>query len=627
LESNHLVDRSRSRSGGERQRIAVARALARDPTIILADEPTANLDPKLSEDIIEYLKNWCRERDDRTVIWVTHDVHLAARYADQVIVLRNGRLLADLTWPQPNPRDPQMLRNWIDGNPVPFNGAGESAAMDKKTIVQPRVAFTTSSEDRRPDKDAVSPLGVWIRIGISQILDGPQSDRVRWLRQLTSVAPITSKEDESWPPLAAYWNTFGAKLSACMLSLLVATVAVLSIAVDRMSQTLRDRLASPTLNPVVVSSRASITNRALADLRDSLGETHPEVLNGLSIFGRYELPGRRVTLPISQQGETNANPCSARRSPDAMLLDIAGIDPAESMLARLVAEPAASHLTVDLDLRVDGMWPALLSKSARDRLRNLQGAPEQIQAICVGNGLTWISAKVASVLQDPPRSRNGPYDVILSGSLLRDYGQITDKNLYQTAAVYFSADPALSGIIVRRVRELASQTHDLPNTKLVQSLSNEAGFERIAAALDSTRSSETLISVLTGVFGTVIALILLVFISQHFEVNLKAICVSMAFGAGFRGIVAIQLTRLLLIFLPTIGLAALIGITFVTLNPLGLLYGIDMASSSLSEFMRRYAFLIVGLAFGSIVLTIVVTALWLLVIRRRSLGERLKDID
>jgi lipoprotein-releasing system ATP-binding protein len=77
-------------SGGERQRVALARALANDPPIVLADEPTGNLDTKNARLVFDIFKRLATEQG-RTVIAVTHDAELA-RLADRQIRLRDGRL-------------------------------------------------------------------------------------------------------------------------------------------------------------------------------------------------------------------------------------------------------------------------------------------------------------------------------------------------------------------------------------------------------------------------------------------------------------------------------------------------------------------------------------------------------
>jgi putative ABC transport system ATP-binding protein len=78
-------------SGGEQQRVAIARALANDPPIVLADEPTGNLDSATGRHVIDLLVAVNRGRG-RTLVLVTHDAELAA-LADEVIALRDGRVV------------------------------------------------------------------------------------------------------------------------------------------------------------------------------------------------------------------------------------------------------------------------------------------------------------------------------------------------------------------------------------------------------------------------------------------------------------------------------------------------------------------------------------------------------
>ncbi len=80
-------------SGGQRQRVAIARALINDADIVLADEPTGNLDSKTSEEILGLLVKLNREQG-RTVIVVTHEPEVAAR-CDRTVQLRDGRVVSD----------------------------------------------------------------------------------------------------------------------------------------------------------------------------------------------------------------------------------------------------------------------------------------------------------------------------------------------------------------------------------------------------------------------------------------------------------------------------------------------------------------------------------------------------
>ena len=79
-------------SGGQRQRVAIARALVNDPSIVLADEPTGNLDSKTGEEIMNLFANL--HRQGNTIILVTHEMDIA-QHAHRVIFIRDGRIASD----------------------------------------------------------------------------------------------------------------------------------------------------------------------------------------------------------------------------------------------------------------------------------------------------------------------------------------------------------------------------------------------------------------------------------------------------------------------------------------------------------------------------------------------------
>jgi len=96
--SGRIEHRPIELSGGEQQRVALARALINQPSILLADEPTGNLDSRTGTDVMELIRR-LNESLQMTVVLVTHERELAEKYADRLISLADGKIISD----QPNP--------------------------------------------------------------------------------------------------------------------------------------------------------------------------------------------------------------------------------------------------------------------------------------------------------------------------------------------------------------------------------------------------------------------------------------------------------------------------------------------------------------------------------------------
>ncbi len=93
LKMDHRLEhRPAALSGGEQQRVAIARALANNPKLLLADEPTGNLDPETSETVFELLMNLVRDTGVGAII-ATHNMNIAERM-DRILELKNGRILS-----------------------------------------------------------------------------------------------------------------------------------------------------------------------------------------------------------------------------------------------------------------------------------------------------------------------------------------------------------------------------------------------------------------------------------------------------------------------------------------------------------------------------------------------------
>lgn len=80
-------------SGGQQQRVSIGRALLNKPSIILADEPTGNLDSKNSKEVIELLKYTSRKYN-QTLMLITHDINIAS-LADRIITIEDGQIISD----------------------------------------------------------------------------------------------------------------------------------------------------------------------------------------------------------------------------------------------------------------------------------------------------------------------------------------------------------------------------------------------------------------------------------------------------------------------------------------------------------------------------------------------------
>ncbi|HDM31812.1 MAG TPA: ABC transporter ATP-binding protein [bacterium] len=90
-----ISHRPQELSGGEQQRVAIARALANDPEIVIADEPTGNLDSKSGEKIMEILKKLHKEQK-RTILVVTHDPQIAS-YSEEILKIKDGKIMGEVS--------------------------------------------------------------------------------------------------------------------------------------------------------------------------------------------------------------------------------------------------------------------------------------------------------------------------------------------------------------------------------------------------------------------------------------------------------------------------------------------------------------------------------------------------
>jgi putative ABC transport system ATP-binding protein len=104
---HRLDSRPDQLSGGQQQRVAIARALVAEPQLVLADEPTGNLDSHASDEIVALLRQ-VADAWGRAVVMVTHDPHIAA-VADRILFLKDGAIVAET---RPAARDAHTA-DWV----------------------------------------------------------------------------------------------------------------------------------------------------------------------------------------------------------------------------------------------------------------------------------------------------------------------------------------------------------------------------------------------------------------------------------------------------------------------------------------------------------------------------------
>jgi len=132
ITKDHLSRPPSELSGGEAQRISIARSIIHQPRIILADEPTSSLDYDIGREVIHFFKKWCESgnnEEPRSVIWATHNIHQAIEFADYIVVLKDGKPQG----PFPNPKDTKKLINMLRQDDSVLDNKSE----DKLNINEP----------------------------------------------------------------------------------------------------------------------------------------------------------------------------------------------------------------------------------------------------------------------------------------------------------------------------------------------------------------------------------------------------------------------------------------------------------------------------------------------------------
>ncbi|WP_257504102.1 phosphonate ABC transporter ATP-binding protein [Alcaligenes aquatilis] len=143
LQPEHLHRRVSELSGGQQQRVGIARAFMLEPAVLLADEPVASLDPRISRDILSLLRSQARDRA-ATVLCSLHQVELAREFADRIVAVRQGVVV-------------------FDGPASAFDEAAATALYQAGMPGHP--AQATFGSVMTPSRVTVSPVGSTVRPG------------------------------------------------------------------------------------------------------------------------------------------------------------------------------------------------------------------------------------------------------------------------------------------------------------------------------------------------------------------------------------------------------------------------------------------------------------------------------
>lgn len=133
LDPKHLYRRAGELSGGQQQRVGIARAFMLDPEVVLADEPVASLDPKISRDILSLIRDAARERN-ATVLCSLHQIDLAREFADRIVGMRDGRVVFDGTPEQFTDARVESLYHGAKWEDHSINGATHDAAHEPQLV-------------------------------------------------------------------------------------------------------------------------------------------------------------------------------------------------------------------------------------------------------------------------------------------------------------------------------------------------------------------------------------------------------------------------------------------------------------------------------------------------------------
>jgi putative ABC transport system ATP-binding protein len=260
LPIDFLERRAWQLSGGQAQRIAFARAVSHNPKLIIADEPTNDLDYRLANKMIHWLKEWCQQESDRTVLWVTHDLEQAATHADGIIILRNGSEGFGYPLKNPNVEKRELIKQWVYGEDI---ASEYQIPLDSSEIIDK----AATPENDKPVSSSYVKFKAMSKVALAEIFSHQSALKDKRLSApLNAKLSLAGKKDQNRAKvnLWSLFRTFGQWSSVIVLILitLLALMGILSWSI--MTQHFDRSVNDPRNCHILVTGKANLSRDPLS---------------------------------------------------------------------------------------------------------------------------------------------------------------------------------------------------------------------------------------------------------------------------------------------------------------------------------------------------------------------------
>lgn len=455
IEKGLLARRPWQISGGQAQRVGIARALAREPEVIFADEPTSNLDEDARDQVMGRLEDWLAETGG-TLILVSHDLDLIERHATRVFVLHRG-----------TDSGPSVLREHLGARTSEALNAAMDAVVDPKSVDAAKIVTGNLSSLPQPNA-ATAQNRIASKLAMSELLAGRQAhgtpEGTGWRRRLHEA---TASWSGAVPILGffsllrafSHWNTW--IVSVLILVLAGVTTVAVQASVQRWGDVRTDptncgvlaeglRAKAEPATPSIVAGYAARpwnTEMSEANRQAASGQAKTErraradCTAGPAVFGRFDGYGARIGV-LTASGD-----CSRRSAVNVLPLITEMNDPILAT-ARITHGPAAGQSIqhVYRDFRTQGtarqvflsqdFMAFMASKLQSGDLKVDVPGPGGTLCLSFPGGVTE-RFTLAGIVDTLPAPRIAPFQAYVTVTDYKDLLKLTDQDRYSTLKVYY----------------------------------------------------------------------------------------------------------------------------------------------------------------------------------------------